>query len=79
MHHDIKYMQFLFNDFDRISRKISSISSAVLLLKVRDFRQKELIIELAHLRDEKISILHELELYAHEIWVNDMPLDFKLI
>jgi hypothetical protein len=77
MHHDIEYIQFLFKDFDRLSKRISAISTAVFMLNVKDYRQKELILEMSQLRTEKNSIKHELDCIAHDVWITDQPLNIK--
>ncbi len=79
MQYDINYIQFLFREHDRLCKKMSSLALSIFSLNVKDHNQKKLVIELASLREEKKSVLLELNDYAHDVWVNDKPLNIKSI
>ncbi len=79
MQYDINYIQFLFKEFDRLSRKMASVSLSILALNVKDHNQRNLCIYLSHLREEKNQIMNELNDFAHDIWITDLPLNIKSI
>lgn len=79
MQYDIDYIKFLFKEYDRLSKRMSSLALSVLNLNVKDHNQKKLIIELANIREERKGVMVELDCYAHDVWINDQPLNIKSI